>query len=67
MSIFLSGAIAKAEEMSLWLWDYNFSFSNMNKRFQSSVFGKESALRGFEYFSKLHVAAVNKSSSFKSH
>jgi hypothetical protein len=52
--------IAKAE-MSLWLWDY-LSFSNMNKISILYVFGK-SAVRGFEYFSKLlYVAAVNKSS-----
>jgi hypothetical protein len=50
--------IAKAENVAM-LWDY-LLFSNMNKRFQLYVFGK-SAVRGFEYFSKLlYVAAVNK-------
>jgi hypothetical protein len=46
--------------MSLWLWDY-LLFSNMNKRFQLYV-GK-SAVRGFEYFSKLLYVAANKKSS----
>jgi hypothetical protein len=54
--------IAKA---TLWLWDY--SFSNMNKRFQPLCLGK-SAVRGFEYFSKLlYVAAVNKKVAPQSH
>jgi hypothetical protein len=48
--------------MSLWLWDY-LLFSNMNKDFNPLCLWK-SAVRGFEYFSKLlYVAAVNKKSS----
>jgi hypothetical protein len=64
---FKMDTIAKAENI-LYGFGTIFSFSNMTKDFNPLCLWK-SAVRGFEYFSKLlYVAAVNKkSSSFKSH
>jgi hypothetical protein len=50
--------IAKAENVAMALGLSSF-FSNMNKRFQPLCLWK-SAVRGFEYFSKLLYVAVNK-------
>jgi hypothetical protein len=66
MSIFLMDTIAKAENVAMALglssllaiWTKDFNPLSLEKK----------RVRGFEYFSKLlYVAAVNKSSSFKSH
>jgi hypothetical protein len=56
--------IAKAERKCRYGFGTIFSFSNMNKRFQSSMSLEKRSTR-FEYFSKLLYVAVNKSSSFK--